>query len=77
MQEGFIFCVKRVRVTTSRNFFENGELIRRYISNDDVIRSPELTEKSHFIIYTTRNKHDYNEHAAVKEEIWKFNSRSE
>ncbi|MEW4429200.1 hypothetical protein CHH60_08240 [Paenibacillus sp. 7523-1] len=64
-------------VTTSRNFFENGELIRRYISNDDVIRSPELTEKSHFIIYTTRNKHDYNEHAAVKEEIWKFNSRSE
>ncbi|PYY27988.1 hypothetical protein PIL02S_03104 [Paenibacillus illinoisensis] len=77
MQEGFIFCVKRVSVTTSRNFFENGELIRRYISNDDVIRSPELTEKSHFIIYTTRNKHDYNEHAAVKEEIWKFNSRSE
>lgn len=44
---------------------------------NDVIRSPELTEKSHFIIYTARNKHDYNEHAVVKEEIWKFNGRSE
>ncbi|WP_170948053.1 hypothetical protein [Paenibacillus sp. 7516] len=44
---------------------------------NNVIRSPELIEKGHLIIYTARNKHDYNEHAAAKEEIWKFNGWSE